>query len=100
MDAPEPRRSLRQARPGEANHAFADRFTLAHAAIGAVYGLLALPLLAALGLALAWELVENPLKRVLPRVFPHPTKDTLLNALGDVLAVLSGWAAARFLAGE
>jgi hypothetical protein len=81
------------------NHAFADRFTLAHAAIGAVYGL-ALPLLGALGLALLWELVENPLKRVLPRVFPHPTKDTLRNAVGDVLAVMSGWAAARFLAGE
>jgi hypothetical protein len=89
----------RKARPGEVNHPPVDRFTLAHAAIGAAYALLGLGLLPVVALALAWELVENPLKAWLPKLFPHATADTLPNSIGDTAAVLLGWTLARTLLG-
>lgn len=60
--------------------------------IGVCYGWLGLRFLPVILLALAWELIENPLKAYLPFIFPHGTADTLQNALGDCLAVFSGWA--------
>lgn len=75
-------------KPGEVNHGLVDRSTLVHAAIGAGYGLLGLGSTSVLLLALAWELVENPLKASLPGLFPHATADTLRNALGDLCATL------------
>jgi hypothetical protein len=89
-------RPLPPARPGEVNHDLFDRFTLVHAAVGATYALLDLGLVVAVLLAVAWELVENPMKATLPAVFPHPTRDTLRNALADMLAVLGGWALAAW----
>ena len=82
-------------KPGEVNYDSVDRFTLAHAAIGAGYALLGLGLASVLVLAVAWELVENPLKATLPRLFPHATADTLRNAVGDVLATLVAWGVVR-----
>jgi hypothetical protein len=83
--------------PGEINHPTVDRFTLVHASIGLVYGLVGLHALVALALAIAWEVAENPLKAHLPRFFPHATQDTWRNAIGDVVAVMIGWALARAL---
>jgi hypothetical protein len=80
------------------NHDFVDRFTPIHAGIGATYGLLHLPPAAVLLLALAWELLENPLKAFMPALFPHATRDTLRNMVGDVLAVFCGWALVRWAA--
>ncbi len=73
-----------------------DRFTLVHASLGAGYALVGLPFLVTLGLALLWEVVEDPLKAALPALFPHATADTLQNATGDVLALLGGWAIVRY----
>ncbi len=84
------------ARRGEVNYAMVDRFTLVHASIGVIYALLGLKFVVALLLALAWEFVENPLKAHLPMVFPNATRDTLRNAIGDVLAVLAGWTIVRY----
>lgn len=78
------------------NYALVDRFTLVHASIGVAYALLGLGFVVALFLALAWEFVENPLKAHLPMIFPHATRDTLRNAIGDVLAVLAGWTITRY----
>lgn len=83
--------------PGEVNHSTVDRFTLVHASIGVGYGLLGWEILWVLVLAFGWEIVENPLKAYLPRVFPHATRDTLRNAVGDIVAVLTGWAIVTFL---
>lgn len=83
------------AKPGGINRDLLDRFTLAHAAIGALYGLIGLSLPWMLVLAVGWELVEDPLKAYLPRLFPHGTSDTLRNAVGDVVAVIGGWWIAR-----
>jgi hypothetical protein len=89
-------RSPPPAKRGEVNHALADRFTLVHASLGAGAGWLGWSLPWAFAFAVTWELVENPLKAYLPRIFPHATKDTLRNAVGDVLAFLGGWAIARY----
>ena len=85
------------ARPGEVNHDFVDRFTFVHAAIGVAYAFLGLGLASTVALAIGWELVENPVKSCMPRLFPHASKDTLRNAVGDTLAVPAGWSVTRLL---
>lgn len=76
-----------------------DRFSLVHMGFGAVCGYLgAGPLLVGVT-AIGWEVAENPLKDRFPEVFPHATHDTLLNATGDVLATMVGWAIGRALRG-
>ena len=78
-------------RPGEVNYGLVDRFTFAHFGIGLVYAAIGLEFFIACLLAIAWELIENPLKVNFPRVFPHATADTLKNSVGDTLAVIAGW---------
>jgi hypothetical protein len=85
----------RTAHPGEINYAFVDPYSLAHAVVGAMLGLLGLRLGALLAIAIGWELAEHVLKNLIPAAFPHPTQDTLANSTGDVLAALLGWAIAR-----
>ncbi|MEZ4815495.1 MAG: hypothetical protein R3A80_09865 [Bdellovibrionota bacterium] len=77
--------------PGSINYSFVDRFTLVHFCIGSLYGLLGTSFVFVLLLAIGWELVENPLKVLFPKVFPEASADTLQNSIGDTLAVLSGW---------
>lgn len=84
-------------KPGEVNHDFVDRFTLVHAVIGLAYALAGFGFVSVLVLTVAWELVENPLKACLPRLFPNATADTLRNAVGDVLASLAAWGLVRAL---
>ena len=85
------------AKPGEVNFDMFDRFSFAHLAVGVVYALLGLGPVVVLVLAVGWEVVENSLKACLPAVFPSSTRDTLRNALGDVLSVSAGWAIASYL---
>src|SRR5207237_6787406 len=77
--------------PGAVNHAFVDVFSLVHLAGGVVMGALGLRFLPMLVLAVGWELAEHILKDCIPRVFVHPSQDTLLNSTGDVLVSLLGW---------
>jgi hypothetical protein len=72
-----------------------DPYSLAHAVVGALLGLLGLRLGALLAIAIGWELVEHVFKNLIPAAFPHPTQDTLANSIGDVLSALVGWAIAR-----
>jgi len=83
--------------PGDINHAFVDVFSLVHLAGGLVMGALGLRFLPMLVLAVGWEVVEHILKDCIPRVFVHPSQDTLLNASGDVLVSLLGWLLGRGL---
>jgi len=78
-----------------ANQSALDRYTAGHAAVGVVYGALGLSLLSTAALAVAWEVLENPLKDNFPLVFPQASHDSLANAGADVVAVLVGWAAHR-----
>ena len=73
-----------------------DRFTLIHLGIGFCYQRLGLSMGVMLLLAIAWEIIENPLKAHLPHLFPHATADTLQNVSGDVCAVIAGWSAAHY----
>ena len=72
-----------------------DRYTVGHAAVGVVYGLTSMPWWAALGLAVAWEVVENPLKDAYPQLFPDAKHDRYENAAVDVVAVMAGFWAIR-----
>ncbi len=83
-------RSPPLAKPGEINYAFFDRFTFVHFGVGVLYSIAQIPISFVFLLAILWELVENPLKAYLPFIFPHATKDTYKNALGDILAVVLG----------
>jgi hypothetical protein len=84
-------RRPRPAVPGEINYALLDRFTLIHFGIGVGYGFLGLSFFLVVLMAIAWELVENPLKAYVPFLFPHATSDSLRNSVGDTLAVISGF---------
>jgi hypothetical protein len=78
------------AKPGEINGDAFDRFTLAHLGAGAVLGLLGAPWWMVVVGALGWELLERPLKRRAPGMFPHSSQDTAQNAIVDAGAVLAG----------
>lgn len=84
-----------QAQPGDVNGDAVDRFTLGHAAVGAVYGLLDMPWPLAVALAVGWEFVERPLKDEYPKLFPYSSQDSTENAVFDTIAVLTGYSAAK-----
>lgn len=79
------------------NVAPVDRWTLAHAGFGAIYGLIKLPWWAALGLGFGFEILEIGLKRHVPAIFPRPRQDSVLNATFDVAAVMVGWGIGKAL---
>jgi hypothetical protein len=85
------------AKPGEINGDPFDRFTIGHAAIGIIFGLARVPWWVVIPFAIGWELVETPLKRRVPYLFPHASADTPANAIVDAIAMISGWAAMRVL---
>jgi hypothetical protein len=90
----------RTAGPGEINYAFVDPYSLAHAAVGVMLGLLGVRLGPLLAIAVGWEVAEHVFKDLIPAVFPHPTQDTLANSTGDVLSALIGWGIAHRPAGS
>lgn len=78
-----------------------DRFTLGHALVGFLGGLHpGVPWYGILGFAIAWEIVENPLKRAVPQMFPAAIPDTLENATLDIAAMMAGYGLARLLPAE
>lgn len=77
---------------GGINQAAFDRFTIAHFAIGVTMGVAGVPRLAALAVAIGWEIVERPLKRNFREAFP--SQDSLQNATVDALAMTAGYCAA------
>jgi hypothetical protein len=90
-----PRRYALSAPPGEVQPI--DRYTIGHVAWGVMLGLGSVPWWATLGQAVLWEIIENPLKRALPQVFPDARPDTLANSTCDILACMAGWAVMRAL---
>ncbi len=87
------------ARPGEVNAVPFDRFTLAHFGAGVALGVVGAPWWVVIGGALSWELLERPLKRTFPGLFPNPSQDTTTNAVTDVAAALTGAGLAMRIAG-
>ena len=72
-----------------------DRYTAAHYAAGIVLGAARLPWWAALSLAIGWEIVERPLKREFPDLFPQAIQDSWSNMAGDASSMMAGWATWR-----
>jgi hypothetical protein len=68
--------------------------------LGFVLGLWGMPWYLALGTTLAFELVEDGLKRVAPGVFPVGKPDTWANSLTDSAAWMAGWGLAQALPPE
>jgi hypothetical protein len=90
---------FRRTTPNDPIH-LVDRYTLGHAMLGFLAGLRGVPWYATLGVAIAWELVENPLKRALPQVFPVAIPDTIENASLDLVATMAGYGVAKLLPPE
>lgn len=91
--------AFRVTRPGDPVP-YVDRFTVGHGMVGFLLGMARLPWWAALLGAVGWELVENPLKRAAPRLFPVGIPDTIENSGIDVAAWMAGWALAQTLPTE
>jgi len=77
---------IRTAAPGEVNYPIIDSFTLVHFGVGALLSILGASQKQTLAISLGWELFERPLKRTMPRLFPHTTQDTIPNMVGDLIA--------------
>lgn len=77
-----------------------DRYTIGHFMVGFLGGLRGVPWYWALAGAVGWELIENPLKKAIPEVFPVAVPDTIENASLDVAAWMAGWGAAQLLPPE
>jgi hypothetical protein len=84
---------VRTAVPGETNYPFVDAFTLAHLGVGALLSILGASQKQALAVAIGWELIERPMKRSMPNLFPHSTQDTIPNMVGDAVANYLGYLA-------
>lgn len=86
-----------RAKDGEVNYDLFDRYTVAHFAAGIGLGVARLKWWQALIFAVGWEIVETPLKRAIPGVFPYSSEDTLRNAAGDAIGMMAGWGVWRLL---
>lgn len=86
-----------KAKDGEVNYDLFDRYTVAHFATGIGLGVARLKWWQALMFAVGWEIIETPLKRAIPGIFPYSSEDTLKNAAGDAIGMMAGWGAWRLL---
>jgi hypothetical protein len=75
----------------EPNQTPIDLYSFGHLAIGAGLGWAGVRPELAIGSAIAWELLENPLKARYPAIFPFASPDTAPNALLDVAAWMVGY---------
>lgn len=75
----------------------ADRFTIGHGMVGFLLGLAQVPWWLVLGQAVVWDIVENPLKRALPQVFPDARPDTLPHVLVDISACMAGFGLTKLM---
>lgn len=82
------------------NHEFFDRFSVVHAAVGAVFELSGIPAPIAIGLQILFEIVENDVKRSVRHIWPDDRPDGLENQIGDVASFVAGYYAARAAKGD
>ncbi len=82
------------------NVAAVDRYTSAHAGMGALMARMHMPWWAALAGSVAWEVAENGVKHRYPELFPYSSPDTWQNASMDTVAVLLGYAFTTYAMAE
>ena len=76
------------------NQTIFDPYSLAHAGSGVVARSLKLSLLQTIAIHTVFEIVENNYLKFHPtikKIFPDPSKDTLLNSIGDTISIAVGW---------
>ena len=72
-----------------------DPYSLVHGLVGVASAVvLGLGFLPTLVIAVSWEFIEHLAKNLVPQFFPHPSQDTIANAVGDVLSTMVGWSIA------
>lgn len=74
-----------------------DRYSVTHAAWGAVSERVGLPASVAVGASVAFEAIENEIKREIEWIWPDPTPDSFDNHVGDVASFAFGYVASRAL---
>jgi len=88
------RQGVRRAVPA-ASKSPIDKYTLGHMAWGAILAAIGVPFWGAAMLSVAFEIVENPLKKHIPFIFPEPILDSIGNQVMDTVGVLAGWSLAK-----
>ena len=68
-----------------------DNYTIAHVGVGGLFAIFGITGLGALGMAIFWEIFEQPMKRRLPSLFPISKVDTFGNSFFDIVACMAGW---------
>ena len=77
--------------PTRPNESFFDRFSVPHAAGGALFQLSGFSAPVAFAAQVGFELVENDLKRTFNPLFPDDSPDAWQNHVGDVVAWMGGY---------
>ena len=81
----------------ESNRNVVDRFSIVHAAVGAVLEASGVPAWLAIGSHIAFEAVENSLKDAASELWPDARPDAMANHLGDVASFTAGYYSSRSL---
>ena len=84
----------------DANRQFFDRYSIPHAAMGAMFEAAGVPPALAIGSHMAFELIENSLKRTVKPIWPDSRPDAWQNHLGDMASFTGGLLASRALKGS
>jgi hypothetical protein len=74
-----------------------DRYSIVHAAWGALSERVGLSAPVAIGASAAFEVSENAIKREIEWIWPDPTPDSIDNHLGDITSFTAGYFASRAL---
>ena len=77
-----------------ANQKMFDPYSLCHAGGGVAAASINLTLTQTIVLHTIFEIVENQYLKFHPsvkKIFPDPSKDTLINTIGDTISVAIGW---------
>ena len=88
-------KALRKPKPGEVNYPAFDRWSVVHAAFGVLVGTAGTSFGTALAITIGYEIIENSLKRKVPKAFPAGSSDTAANHIGDSVSFMSGWLVGR-----
>ena len=82
-------------RHDDLNRRLFDAFSIVHAAAGAVFELSSIPAPIAFGASVAFELVENDIKKRVSHIWPDDRPDGIQNQVGDVASFVVGYYLAR-----
>jgi hypothetical protein len=68
-----------------------DRYSVPHAAVGAVFAASGIPALWAIGSHVLFEAAEDKIKEATTSLWPAATPDTMINHVGDLVSFSGGY---------